>query len=50
MAHPEERECPNCEGFGYFEDGTEEGELCATCDGDGVVDALDGLPGHPDDR
>jgi RecJ-like exonuclease len=29
--------CPACEGFGYHEDGTEEGELCVVCDGRGVA-------------
>ena len=29
--------CPECEGFGYHEDGTEEGRECDTCHGSGVV-------------
>jgi hypothetical protein len=29
--------CPACDGFGYHEDGTEEGELCGVCDGRGVA-------------
>ena len=30
--------CPDCQGFGYFEDGIEEGVLCEVCDGDGVIE------------
>ena len=35
--------CPACEGFGYHDDGTDEGELCLVCDGRGVatVDAAE---------
>jgi hypothetical protein len=29
--------CPECHGFGYHEDGTEEGSECATCEGNGVA-------------
>ena len=29
--------CPARDGFGYHEDGTEEGELCVVCDGRGVA-------------
>jgi DnaJ-class molecular chaperone len=29
--------CPECEGFGYIEDGTEEGVDCGTCSGNGVA-------------
>jgi hypothetical protein len=29
--------CPACDGFGYHEDGSEEGELCVVCGGRGVA-------------
>lgn len=29
--------CPDCDGFGYHDDGTDEGEECETCDGNGVA-------------
>lgn len=29
--------CPECDGFGYHEDGSAEGRECETCHGDGVV-------------
>lgn len=29
--------CPECGGFGYHEDGTDEGRDCATCEGDGTT-------------
>lgn len=29
--------CPDCQGYGYREDGTDEGRGCQTCDGDGVA-------------
>ena len=28
--------CPECGGFGYHEDGTDEGRDCETCQGDGT--------------
>lgn len=41
-------DCPECEGFGYFEAGDiiegeelEEDTDCETCEGDGVVDEED---------
>lgn len=35
--------CPGCSGFGYLEDGTDEGQECGTCGGKGVatVEAAD---------
>jgi hypothetical protein len=29
--------CPECQGFGYLEDGTAEGGDCATCQGNCVA-------------
>jgi hypothetical protein len=29
--------CPECHGFGYHEDGSEEGSECTTCEGNGVA-------------
>jgi DnaJ-class molecular chaperone len=29
--------CPDCGGFGYHEDGTDEGRECETCHGDGTI-------------
>jgi hypothetical protein len=29
--------CPECGGFGYHEDGSEEGRDCSTCEGNGVA-------------
>jgi hypothetical protein len=29
--------CPECEAFGYHDDGTPEGRECATCQGYGVA-------------
>ena len=33
--------CPACDGYGYHDDGTEQGKLCAVCDGRGVATAED---------
>ncbi len=32
------RACPDCQGFGYVEDGTPEGRECETCCGAGVIE------------
>jgi hypothetical protein len=29
--------CPACDGYGYHDDGSEDGELCLVCDGRGVA-------------
>lgn len=29
--------CPECGGYGYHEDGSDEGRECGTCHGDGVA-------------
>jgi DnaJ-class molecular chaperone len=35
---PEEKQrCPACDGFGYHEDGSEEGTECEVCHGDGMA-------------
>lgn len=33
--------CPNCRGFGYHEDGSEEGQDCETCRSAGVASEPD---------
>lgn len=31
--------CPECGGFGYVDDGTDDGQDCGTCPGGGVASA-----------
>jgi len=31
--------CPSCDGYGYHEDGSDDGELCDVCQGRGVARA-----------
>jgi DnaJ-class molecular chaperone len=33
--------CPECGGFGYFENGTVDGIECERCHGDGTIQAKD---------
>ncbi len=39
MDEVEKFPCPACEGFGYHDDGSDEGEECEVCCGDGMATA-----------